>query len=160
MPIHDVGYRPWDGATTNIAFRWTVVSGAGIRLIWKNHWLRRMLFFAWLPAAVTGIGFFIYEQSLEHQEWHAAVVHLIDWYPKDQISRELGEELAKVRADFATDPISSRRTIWALLLMAFFRYPQGFLMVLLVGMIAAEPDIARLSIAGLSALFLATDHSV
>ncbi len=135
MPIHEVGYRRWEGELTSDWLRWIVVAGAGIRLVWKSHWLRRMLFFAWLPAAVTGVGFFVYEQSLEHQEWHPGVVHLIDWYPDARINPESGVA-ARVKRAFQRDPESSRHQIWSLLLMAFFRYPQGLLMVLLVGMIA------------------------
>ena len=58
MPIHDVGYRRWSLASSNAWTRWMVIAGAGMRLVWKNHWLRRMLFFAWLPAAIVGIGIF------------------------------------------------------------------------------------------------------
>ncbi len=143
MPVHDVGYRPWEGDVSNVWWRWTVVSGAGIRLVWKSHWLRRMLFFAWLPAAFTGIGFFIYEQALEHQNqqpWNQLVPYMIDWYPDARTTPELGNpELSiatRVKQAWHTDPASSRHMIWSLLLMAFFRYPQGLLMVLLVGMIA------------------------
>ncbi len=136
MPIHDVGYRRWEGTLTSVWLRWTVVAGAGIRLFWKSHWLRRMLFFAWLPAAVTGIGFFAYEQSLQHHDWRAAVPVLVGWMPKDQISPKLAAELKRVEETFQDDPASFRPIIWSLLLMAFFRYPQGLLMILLVGMIA------------------------
>ncbi len=53
--------------------RWLVISGAGMKLVWKNHWLRRMLFFAWLPAARLGIAIFVYEQGLERQDLRQAV---------------------------------------------------------------------------------------
>jgi hypothetical protein len=43
---------------------------------------------------------------------------------------------ADVRAAFRADPESARHDVWSLLLMIFFRYPQGLLIVLLVGMIA------------------------
>ena len=65
MPIHDVGYRRWDGDVSNVWLRSRVVAGAGIRLVWSSHWLRRMLVLAWLPAAAIGVGFFLYEQELE-----------------------------------------------------------------------------------------------
>lgn len=132
MPIHDVGYRSWQGELGNVWLRWIVVAGAGIRLMWKNHWLRRMLFFAWLPAAVTGVGFFAYEQALERVTWRNAMPRLISLYPDD-----MGKNIATdVRKAFERDPVGARHQIWSLLLLAFFRYPQGLLMVLLVGMIA------------------------
>ncbi len=136
MPIHDVGYRRWDGNVSSTWLRWTVVAGAGIRLVWKSHWLRRMLIFAWLPTAITGVGFFVYEQALDRpQEWGNAVPHLIDLYPDARLNPDSGVA-ARVKEAFANDPRESRHEIWSLLLMAFFRYPQGLLMVLIVGMIA------------------------
>ncbi len=135
MPIHDVGYRRWNGVTTSLLLRWLVVAGAGIRLVWKSHWLRRMLFFAWLPAAVTGVGFFIYEQSLERQEWKQAIPYLIEWYPESRLNAR-SEIAANVKRAFEEDGKTARHQIWSLLLLVFFRNPQGLLMVLLVGMIA------------------------
>jgi ABC-2 type transport system permease protein len=67
MPIHDVGYRHWERAGGSLLSRWTVIAGAGMRLVWKNHWLRRMLILAWLPAAGLGLAVFAYEQSFEHR---------------------------------------------------------------------------------------------
>jgi len=143
VPIHDVGYRRWGGAISSVWMRWVVVAGAGIRLVWKSHWLRRMLFFAWLPAAVTGVGFFAYEQALEHPQWRTAARHTIDFYANSQLGWQSLESsagepagVAAVKAAFEEDPESARHGIWSMLLMVFFRYPQGLLMVLIVGMIA------------------------
>lgn len=176
MPIHDVGYRRWDGEVSSVWLRWAVVAGAGIRLVWKSHWLRRMLIFAWLPTAVTGFGFFLYEQSLERYTVRYEISRLldvVDLQPEDDaetgrerdtaegVSRDVEDSqrgpqsdrqreedaefelvpdhpvgISRVVEDFKRDPQSARHGIWSLLLMAFFRYPQGLLMVLLVGMIA------------------------
>ena len=143
MPIHDVGYRRWDGDVSTMWLRWAVVAGAGIRLVWKSSWLRRMLIFAWLPTAVTGIGFFVYEQSLEHKQWRAMALQVMDWYLEGRATAGASEfemdsmrELAALREKFKRDPEEVRHEVWSLLLMAFFRYPQGLVMVLLVGLIA------------------------
>ncbi len=135
MPIHDVGYRSWDGDYGSAWLRWTVIAGAGIRLVWKSHWLRRMLIFAWLPAAVTGVGFFAYEQALERPEWKRVVPHVIDLYPDSRSNPDAGVA-ARVKSAFVNNAEDSRHEVWSMLLMAFFRYPQGLLMVLIVGMIA------------------------
>ncbi len=126
MPIHDVGYRPWTGATGIPLWRWTVISGAGMRLVWKNQWLRRMLFFAWLPAAALGICIFVYEQSFERSELRRAVPVLLHQLPlsHDAISA------------WYEDAASARHKVWSLFLLTYFRYPQAVLMVLLIGMIA------------------------
>jgi hypothetical protein len=43
--------------------RWLVVAKIGIRSAWQSAWLRRMMFFAWVPGLVMGFMIFIYEQS-------------------------------------------------------------------------------------------------
>jgi hypothetical protein len=103
-----------------------VIAEAGIRLCWKSSWLRRMLFFAWMPTAFFGFCFFMYEQSFKNPEMRIAVSRLLERVPEDISPYQ----------DWQTDPNKARHQVWALLLMGFFRYPQGVLMVMLVGLIA------------------------
>ncbi|MHB8970320.1 MAG: ABC transporter permease [Pirellulaceae bacterium] len=126
MPIHDVGYRRWDRTVGSPWLRWTVIAGAGMKLMWKNHWLRRMLFLAWLPAAALGIVIFVYEQGFERQELQSTVPALLEQLPQSKAAIDA----------FYADPSLARHEVWSLLLLTFFRYPQAVLMVLLVGMIA------------------------
>ena len=63
MPIHNPGYRPWHGHTAPLATRWVVIAEVGIRRAWLSSWLRRMMFFAWLPACVMGFMVLLYEQT-------------------------------------------------------------------------------------------------
>ena len=65
MPIHDVGYRAWEGSKTSPWFRWTIISKTGIRLAMKSAWVRRILFAAWLPLMYWSVGFFMIEKSFE-----------------------------------------------------------------------------------------------
>lgn len=65
MPIHDVGYRSWEGSKTSPWFRWMIISKTGIRLALKSPWVRRIMFAAWLPLMYWSIGFFMIEKSLE-----------------------------------------------------------------------------------------------
>ncbi len=126
VPIHDVGYRRGQPPEGHTWLRWLVIAQAGIRLCWKSSWLRRMLFFAWMPTAVFGFGFFVYEQSFKSAEMRLAVARAL---------QQLPEEISPYQ-DWQTDPNVARHQVWALLLMFFFRYPQGMLMVMLVGLIA------------------------
>ena len=63
MPIHDVGYRGWDGARTSPLSRWWIISKTGIRLAAKSRWVRRILFVSWLPVMYWGIGFFFVDDQ-------------------------------------------------------------------------------------------------
>ncbi len=60
MGIHNLGYRHWQGDRTSSAFHWLVVAENGIRRAWGSSWLRRMLFFAWLPSISMGFLIFLY----------------------------------------------------------------------------------------------------
>jgi hypothetical protein len=123
MPIHDLGYRAWQGRTVAEILRWWVITETGIRLAWRNRWLRRILWFAWAPALFIGSGFFAYEQWMINPA-----------------AQQVGERIARQLLEAA--PSSDRHEVWAWLLMSFFRYPQAMLMLLIVGLIA-PPLIAQ-----------------
>ena len=65
MPIHDLGYRPWSGKLNGAMSRTLSIARAGIKLVGKNRWLKRVLIVAWLPVLYWGIAFFFVGQSLE-----------------------------------------------------------------------------------------------
>lgn len=114
MPIHDLGYRAWQGRRSPQALRWWVIAQTGIRLAWQGRWLRRLLFFAWIPTVYMGAGFFAYEQWLMNPQARRMAMELVPGIPLS------GE----------------RHAVWAWILMLFFRYPQALLMLLVVGLIA------------------------
>jgi len=133
VPIHDLGYQTWEGRLVPEAGRWWVITQTGIRLAWRSRWLRRMLLLAWLPAVYLGALFFAYEQVLAHPELGRAAGHMLYGLPQYE---------KFVPTASMADPSQSRPLVWAWLLWIFFRYPQGMLIVLLVGLIA-PPLIAQ-----------------
>jgi len=130
MAIHDLGYRPWTGSRAADITGSLVIARIGIRRAWQSRWLRRLLLLAWLPAVWFGAGFFFWEQWLLHPEVRDKVqfVLLKIPYTNQLISILRGPE----------DPTQMRHAIWAWLLQSFFRYPQGVIMVLAVGLIAPQ----------------------
>ncbi|MCP4169202.1 MAG: hypothetical protein GY758_00335 [Fuerstiella sp.] len=64
MPIHNLGYREWEGTRESGASRWTVVAGVGIRRAWQSAWLRRIAFVVWAPPLAYGVLIFVFEQVL------------------------------------------------------------------------------------------------
>ena len=130
MAMHDLGYRRWSGQLDSGASRWFVIAKTGVRRAWQSRWLRRMLFFAWLPALWFGVGFFIWEQSMLDSRWREAMTPFILQMPRTG-------PLAGIRdGAVMDDSVAARHAVWSGLLHTFFRYPQGVIMVLVVGIIA------------------------
>jgi len=140
VPVHDLGYRSWRGTLAPDFTRWLVIAQTGIRLAWRSSWLRRMLLVAWLPAVYMGLGFFLFEQSLEYPQARRGVSQFLGSLPD---TNTLADSL---RVDLDTADASelgrARHQVWAALLAILFRYPQGLLMVLVVGVVA-PPLIAN-----------------
>ena len=126
MAVHNLGYRGWSGELMPSWTRAPVIAGAGIRRAWQSRWLHRLVLFSWVPACYFAIGFFIWEQSLQYPQWREGLEPFLEGAPA-------GFETALRKAD---DASMARHAMWAWLLQTFFRYPQGFVMVLVVGLIA------------------------
>lgn len=183
MPIHDLGYRPWEGRTTAPGTRWLPITQSGIKIARQNVWIRRLLWAAWLPALYFALAFFLYEQWLKRtadsiaeslvqqnlitpQEAedslkplltralagepieklplaHRVLVRMALATAQPQIDRLLREGRRQLDEMLPGIPKTlDRHTIWCWLMGMFFRYPQGLMMMLLVGMLA-PPLIAR-----------------
>lgn len=50
MPIAEQGYQHWSGRLSGHAWRWLTVSRRGVRIQFRNRFLRYVLFAAWTPA--------------------------------------------------------------------------------------------------------------
>ena len=128
--MNRLGYRGWSGQLESGWMRWTVISSVGIRRAWQSRWLRRMLFFAWLPAVWFGVGFFLWEQAALYPEWRQTLRPFLQAMPPTP-------EFNEIRTSVLTGDMGrSRHTVWAWLLQTLFRNPQGVLMVMVVGLIA------------------------
>ncbi len=163
MPIHDVGYRPWNGEKTPQFSRWWVICETGIRLAAKSRWVRRILFVAWLPVMYWGVGFFFLEQALDADS--QSLFSIVDSDDEVQLesvedfkneAQQLGRNAGRMEIrrllgrrfsmfphaeDLAKsletgDPEIIRNDIWRWLLMVFFRYPQSLLILFLIGTVA------------------------
>ena len=126
MPVHDLGFRHWEGKRTPAWLRPWFVARSGVSLVWRRRWLRTMLMLAWLPIVVPALGIFIFEYSFTEPEMRGAVVQML----RGPMGRP---DLAMAALE---DPESIRHEFWSILILAFFRYPQLTAMVLLVGLIA------------------------
>jgi len=131
MPLHDVGYRAWDGAARSGGAA-AVIAATGIGLAWKSRWLRRVVLFAWSPAVIFAFGFFAFEQAVDEGTLAAGRVagRRIDGFGVigGLVAQSLGGSLA--------DPEEARRIVWSRLLLAFMRAPQAVLLAVVVGLVA------------------------
>ena len=139
MPIHNLGYREWNGELQSISTRWFVVAEIGIRRAWQSAWLRRMMFFAWVPGVVMGFMIFIYEQSAkqggEVQDiMSAGAMALVTYESPDVIFRRIQQE----RLETGSRPSmgQERHIFWSSLLLIMFRRSQPFLLIPIVAVIA------------------------
>lgn len=149
MPVHDVGYRKWEGARTSHFTRLSLIAMTGIRLAAKSPWVRRMIMFAWLPVVWWGVGFFAIEQTTNDSSSFAAIVEIAPSadVPIKRLQRQVSNEgvavlMRRLRIPQTerlverlteSDQSQARNLIWNWLLMTFFRYPQALLILFLIG---------------------------
>ncbi|MDA1233140.1 MAG: ABC transporter permease subunit [Planctomycetota bacterium] len=145
MPIHNLGYREWNGELQSASTRWMVVAEIGIRRAWQSAWLRRMMFFAWVPGVAMGFMIFIYEQSAKQggevqDGMSAAALWMITLERPEQIYNRIKQErtLTGKRPSMGEE----RHLFWSSLLQIMFRRSQPFLLIPIVA-ILAPPMISQ-----------------
>ena len=123
MPIHNLGYRAWNGELQSSSTRWLVVAEIGIRRAWQSAWLRRMMFFAWVPGIVMGFMVFIYEQSAKQggdvqDIMSAGAMALVTYESPDVIFRRIRQE----RFETGSRPSmgEERHLFWSTLMLIMF----------------------------------------
>ncbi len=135
MPIHDLGYRPWDGPLIAERSRWFVIAETGIRRVWQSAWVKRIVFFAWLPLLLFALGFLIFEWAAHGntfvQPIAMGLMGMFGEPPNMPDDFSAGNMLS-----LQTMIQDNRHWFWSEMLYRYLRYPQGFMLVLLVGLIA------------------------
>ena len=126
MPIHDLGYRGWEGQRSARWLRPLVIARSGVSLILKRKWLRLLLVVAWLPVLFPALGIFAFEYSSTEEGMRRTIAGML----RGPLGRP---DLVFVAAD---DPEAARHEVWSTLILLYFRVPQLFAMVGLVGLIA------------------------
>jgi ABC-type transport system involved in multi-copper enzyme maturation permease subunit len=118
------------------ATRFWVIAQTGIGLAWQNRWLRRLLVLAWLPALYLGGAVLLFEQALANPRQIRMALDFVGPFLGPEVQGQLQTALE------TGDPGSARHIAWNWLLLTFFRYPQGLLLALAVGLIA-PPLVAK-----------------
>lgn len=146
MPLHDVGYRPWQGQRSGSLAAILVIATTGIKLAWTSRWLRRAVFFAWSPALVFAGSFFVFEQAIDEGRLgsiqdRARVGRNVDGVGilGRVIADSLGQSDAPPPDQHETpeeEADRTRRAVWSRLMLAFMRSPQAILLAIVVGLVA------------------------
>jgi ABC-2 type transport system permease protein len=134
MPIHSSSYRAWNGERVNRWARVGTICYTGVTRASQSRWLRRLLISAVLPLMFFGLSFFLFEQSSRDPEIWRGFSAMVMRMPAEN----------SIRAAVMANPINAtpeqldaiRHPVWSTMLLAFLRYPQAFLMVILVGIVA------------------------
>ncbi|MFM8379042.1 MAG: ABC transporter permease [Planctomycetia bacterium] len=143
MPLHDVGYRPWQGRLLPPWAAIGVIAATGIRLAWKSRWLRRAMLLAWSPALFFAASFFAFEQAVEEGRLTSLAERAGRGGNLDGVGI-LGTVLADTLGRTAAVPgmteleriVATRRLVWTRLLLAFMRAPQAVLLAVVIGLVA------------------------
>ena len=134
MPIHDAGYRAWEGRRVSEWTRWFTISSTGIRRASKSTWLKRLLFLALVPLLFFAIPFFLFEQSSRDPQIWRAFSGFIQGMPQ---AKELREAIGQMSGSPTPEQFDAiRHDVWSYLLLTLMRYPQALLMVVVVGIVA------------------------
>ncbi len=146
MPLHDVGYRAWNGERRPPGSAAAVIATTGIVLAWKSRWLRRAVLFAWSPALAFAMTFFAFEQAVE--EGRLGMLEMTaqagrDFDGVDLLGGLVVQTLGRPtddQPDFlpgSTEEVDyTRRNVWSRLLLAFMRAPQAVLLAVVIGLVA------------------------
>ncbi len=134
MPIHDAGYRAWEGRRDSEWTRWLTITSTGIRRASKSTWLKRLLFLALLPLLFFAIPFFLFEQSSRDPQIWRAFAGFTRGLPQ---AKALQESIGSMSSSPTPEEFDAiRHDVWSYLLLTLMRYPQALLMVVVVGIVA------------------------
>ena len=78
MPMYDLGYRGWDVEAPYLKYSWMSISRYGVRLAWKSQWLKRVVWFAYLPFFGLLGAVFLYEQASNWPQLYPALVIVVE----------------------------------------------------------------------------------
>ena len=139
VPVNDLGYRKWDGERGSLYWRWLTIAMAGIKIVYKSQWIKRIMFVAWAPALMVGGLFFFYEQYVENRDQISVDNAGVQGF--DQVKGILqlfssNRQAEVVIESFTKEPNEARGYVWSFILLQMLKKTQGWMVLVLVGLIA------------------------
>jgi len=142
MPIHSLGYREWSGPLSSANSRWTVIAGIGIRRAWQSMWLRRIVFFAWVPGVLMAMLIYLFEQAAAEGNASAFMYNGLAEMFLGRGDRESIRETIAASSATAQDIVAYRHEFWCKLLLVLYQRSQAIMLIGVVG-ITAPPLISQ-----------------
>ncbi len=134
MPIFDAYYRARNGQRVGEWTRSWTIGSTGIRRASQSRWLRRLLFLAVVPIFFFAIPFFLFEQAGRDPSMWGGFANFVRGMPQAKVLRDAIGDVADSPSIAQVGEI--RRVVWSFLLLSLMRYPQAFMMVIVVGIVA------------------------
>lgn len=139
MPVNDLGYRNWKGELGSPYLRWLTIAMAGIKIVYKSQWIKRIMFLAWAPALMVGGLFFFYEQYVENRDQIEIDNNRVQGF--DQVRGILqmfssNRQAQVVIESFTKEPNEARGYVWSFILLQMLKKTQGWMVLILIGLIA------------------------
>ncbi len=136
MPIHSLGYRNWKGPLSSENSRWTVIAGIGIRRAWQSAWLRRIVFFAWVPGVIMAMLIYLFEQAIADGHPSAFAYSGLAEMFLGRIDGDALRHNAATAAQMSQDLVKHRHQFWCSLLQTLYQRSQVFVLIMVVGLTA------------------------
>ena len=133
MPIHSLGYREWSGQLDSARSRWTVIACVGIRRAWQSMWLRRIVFFAWIPGVMMAMLIYLFEQAASEGQASAFMTGGIVQLFLGRTEREAIRDTFAVNASAIPDLVKYRHAFWCSLLQVLYQRSQAIMLIPVVG---------------------------
>lgn len=142
MPIHNLGYREWSGSLSSADSRWTVIAWIGIRRAWQSMWLRRIVFFAWVPGVLMAMLIYLFEQAASEGRADAFMYNGLVQMFLGRGDRSAIRESIAASSGAAQDLFEYRHQFWCSLLQVLYQRSQAVMLIPVVG-ITAPPLISQ-----------------
>lgn len=97
MPIHDLGYRHWQGKRTSFAARWLCITRVGVNLAIRSTLVKRFILITWMPALYLSVVFFILGTITDKGSVNEAKIGFIGTVVPDQILASYADRLTDLR---------------------------------------------------------------
>ena len=135
MPIHEIGYRHWEGATRGPLVRWLAITRRGVGLAFRNKLLRKVFIAVYAPVLYFAPLFLAIGFATQPGVGEGAMGNF--W--TERVEDFFGHE---AMARIAAEPLVARQAAWSLGFFYYFSFIAPFAAFLVIAFVG-PPLISR-----------------